>query len=178
MSEFEFIAVFVSIIFGLSLTQILSGAIYLAQRRELSASHAGWTLFVLYMLVINWWTFFPWSQIEQWSFDLFFMILVWALAHYVMATSLFPGRSLEGYRFDERRRAICWAFIFAALTDIGQTAMRGALFSPWYYLVFVNYLMFTAAGGLLTTNNRFHRIIPWVLFLSMVTWSFVVRRFL
>ena len=56
MSQFEFIAVFVAIIFGLSLTQILSGMIFLAQRRVLTTSHLGWTLFVLYVLSLNWWT--------------------------------------------------------------------------------------------------------------------------
>ena len=107
MSQFEFIAVFISIIFGLSLTQILSGAIHLAQARLLERNHLGWTLFVLYVIVINWWTFFPWSKNVGWEFEEFLVILIWALAHYVMAVALFPMQ-MEDYSFPEKRSGVLW----------------------------------------------------------------------
>jgi hypothetical protein len=175
MSEFEFIAVFVSIIFGLSLTQILSGAVYQIQARTLGLNQLGWTLFVLYVLAINWWTFFPWSENEIWTFGEFSMVLVWALGHYVMASALYPSRSLEGYSFTERRPLVLWSFLVAATTDVGQTAVQGALFEPWYYLAFVLFLMTTTAIGLLTPSERIHVTIPWFLILSMLIWSVVVR---
>lgn len=175
MSQFEFIAVFVSIIFGLSLTQILSGAVAQIQTRSLSVNQLGWTLFVLYVLTINWWTFFPWSRIETWTFGDFFVVLLWALSHYVMASALYPSRSLEGYSFADRRPLVLWSFLLAATTDIAQAAARGALFDPWYYLLFVLFMMATTALGLLTPNENVHRAIPWFLVILMGVWSVIVR---
>ncbi len=175
MSEFEFIAVFVSIIFGLSLTQILSGAVSQIQSRSLGLDQLGWSLFVLYVLTINWWTFFPWSNNDIWTFGEFFIVLLWALCHYIMASALYPSRSLDGYSFTERRPLVLWSFLLAATADVGQTAVRGSLFDPWYYLVFVFSLMATTAIGLLTTRETVHRVIPWFLILAMAGWSVVVR---
>lgn len=178
MSHFEFIAVFVSIIFGLAVTQVLSGAVFLLQRRELKDAHLGWTLFVLYVTTLNWWTFFPWVEQPVWSFADFSVVICWAIAHYIMATALFPSRTLEGYDFNERRHGILWAFIAAALLDAAQTGMRGALFDPWYYLVFIVYMVVATAAGLVTKIDIVHRVIPWFLLISMVTWAFVVRLFI
>ena len=178
MSQFEFIAVFVSIIFGLSLTQVLSGAVHLLQRRRLERSHFGWTLFVLYVLVINWWTFFPWAKNTSWEFEEFFVVLVWALTHYVMAAALYPTRDLDEYIFSDHRTSILWAFLIAAALDVVQTGARGDLLNPWYYPLFVIYMMTATATGLLTSRDAIHQVIPWVLIGSMVIWSIVVRRFL
>lgn len=175
MSEFEFIAVFVSIVFGLSLTQILSGAVAQVQNRSLRVNQMGWTLFVLYVLALNWWTFFPWSKNESWTFGEFAVIMLWALGHYAMASALYPSRSLDGYSFEERRPLVIWAFLFAAAADAAQTAAQGMLFEPWYYLPFVLYLMGTATLGLMTQSETMHRLIPWVLIVSMAVWSLVVR---
>lgn len=177
MSQFEFIAVFVSIIFGLSLTQILSGALHLAQHQQLQRMHLGWTLFVLYVLTINWWTFFPWSQHEVWAFEEFLIIVIWALAHYVMAIALYPRR-LDNYSFNEKRSAVMWAFLLASVSDMAQTAARGAFFDPWYYAPFVLFLMACTAIGLLTKRDALHEFIPWFLVVAMLIWSFVVRRLL
>ncbi len=179
MSEFEFIAVFISIIFGLALTQILSGAIYLIQRNRLNTTHLGWTLFILYVLILDWWTFFPWVDNEVWTFDQFFIVLAWAFAHYAVATALYPSRTLEDYQFiDESRRSVCWTFIAAAVLDGASTAMRGDFFDPWYYSVFIAYMIVFASLGLLTSNDKVHKSIPWILVVSMAIWSLIVRRFL
>lgn len=178
MSTFEFIAVFVAIIFGLSLTQILSGAVFLLQRKALGMNHLGWTLFVLHVLVLNWWTFFPWSTNPSWEFEEFFAVLVWALAHYAMASALCPSRSLEGYSFEERRSSVLWAFIAAATLDMVQMSVRGDLFDPWYYSIFVIFLIAAASVGLLTRREAVHQVIPWLLILTMFLWSMIERRVL
>jgi len=175
VSEFEFIAVFVSIIFGLSLTQILSGAVSQLQSRQLNSDQLGWTVFCAYVLAINWWTFFPWSENDVWTFGEFFVVLLWALSHYLMASALYPSRSLEGYSFDERRPLVLWGFLVAAFADMAQTAVRGAFFDPWYYSVFVLSAMVITALGLLTANERVHRYTPWLLVLVLATWSAIVR---
>ena len=178
MSPFEFIAVFVAIIFGLSLTQILSGAVSLLQQRALGINQLGWTLFVLSVLVLNWWTFFPWVENSAWEVEEFFVVLVWALSHYVMASALYPSRSLEGYSFEARRSSVLWAFIAAAFLDMAQTAVRGGFFDPWYYSAFVSFLIGATSIGLLTRRESVHRVIPWFLVAVMVIWSVLQRRFL
>ena len=59
MSKFEFLAVFVSIIFGLSLTHVLSGAMRSIYQRTFEQTHLVLTSFILIVLVLNWWMTLP-----------------------------------------------------------------------------------------------------------------------
>lgn len=52
MSEFEFLAVLVSIVFGLALTQLLSGAVRLFYEDRIDDVHLGWALVVAITLII------------------------------------------------------------------------------------------------------------------------------
>jgi len=70
MSKFEFLAVFISIIFGLSLTHVLSGAMRSIYRGTFEQSHLVLTGFILIVLVLNWWMTFARSNQEIWTLDL------------------------------------------------------------------------------------------------------------
>ncbi|MEM1412774.1 MAG: hypothetical protein AAGH19_10500 [Pseudomonadota bacterium] len=129
----------------------------------------------MYVLAIDWWTFFPWSDNAVWTFGEFLIVMVWALSHYLMATALYPNRSMTDYSFPERRPLVLWSFLFAASTDMAQTAVQGAFFDPWYYPVFVLFMMGSVAIGLLTSNQRVHQLTHWFLIMMMIAWSGIVR---
>lgn len=62
MSEFEYLAVFVSIIFGISVTHILSGVVRSFYRNERDETHFVLTAFFFLVLILNWWTGIAWKD--------------------------------------------------------------------------------------------------------------------
>jgi hypothetical protein len=179
MSEFEYLAVFISIIFGISLTHILAGTIRSFYLKNVQQSHLVWTLYILLVMILNWWTAYSWRDQQTWSFDLFMIIIVWSIAHYLTAITLYPPVVAgSDRRFEFRRNWFLWAFISIPLTDILQTAARGDIFSPWYYLPFVSHYALLALAAIFIQKPIFHRWLPWYFLVTLSIWSFVVRRFL
>jgi hypothetical protein len=179
MSVFEYLAVFVSIIFGISVTHILAGFIRSIYRGQVDETHVVLTAFFFLVLILNWWTGYSWEDQEVWSLDLFLVIIIWSVTHYVAAITLYPPLSAGIEQpFEYRRNWFLWAFIAVALTDILQTASRGDAFAPWYYLPFVLHYAAVALLAIFINKSIFHRLIAWYLFISTATWAFAVRRFL
>ncbi len=179
MSEFEFLAVFISIIFGISVTQLMKGVMRSLYRGEHDQTHFVMAAFLFLVLILNWWTIYTWNDERVWSFELFLIIIVWAMNHYVAAITLYPPVSSGTEQpFEFRRRWFLWAFIGITITDILETFASGDIFDPWYYLPFVLHYTALCASGLVIQNSTYHRVVAWYFLISMTTWSFVVRRFL
>ena len=177
MSEFEFLSVLVSIIFGLGLTHILRGSvgqIFRHQALDLRLAYAG---FFVIVLVLNWWVFFSWRNNEVWSFEIFLVLVLWAIAHYVVAITLYrPDDAASDSRF--QLHLFLLAFVIAGLMDIVQTAMRGALFEPWYYLLFVGHYIALSGVAYFVKSETFHRVVSTWFLVSILCWALIVRRFL
>ena len=178
MTEFEFLSVLISIIFGLALTHILSGSIRAIYAGRTTENHLVYTGFVLVVMVLNWWVIFSWRDHQHWSFDVFLLLVFWAISHYVLAITLYPPGAATAADFEIHRRWFFCAFIAMALLDIGQTAMRGDLFRPWYYLLFVLHYAVLAILALKVSSKLFQRVLSWWFLLSILIWSLMVRRFL
>jgi hypothetical protein len=177
VSEFEFLSVLVSIIFGLGLTHILRGSVGQVFRREgldLRLAYAG---FFILVLVLNWWVFFNWRNNETWSFEIFLVLVLWAIAHYIVAITLYrPDHAESESRF--QLHLFLLAFVIAGSLDILQTAMRGALFDPWYYLLFVGHFIVLSSVGYFIKSMTFHRVISTWFLVSILIWALVARRLL
>jgi hypothetical protein len=179
MSEFEYLAVFVSIIFGISLTHILAGVIRSIYRGQSNETHLVLTGFLFLVMIVNWWTAFSWRSEDEWSFDLFLLIIVWSVTHYVAAITLYPPQVARiDHPFEYRRNWFLWAFVGIASMDILQTAARGDVFSPWYFLPFVLHYIALALLVIFVNRPNLHRWIAWYFLVSIAVWSLVVRRFL
>ncbi len=179
MNEFEYLAVFVSIIFGISLTHILAGLIRSVYHGKFDETRLVLTAFLFFVMVLNWWTGFSWQSQEVWSFDLFLVIILWSVSHYLAAITLYPPQTAGIDRqFEYRRNWFLWAFVGIASMDILQTAARGDVFSPWFYLPFVLHWIALALLAVFVNKPSLHRWIGWYFLVSIAVWSMVVRRFL
>ena len=72
MSSFEFIAALMSIIIGLGVTNLLSGAgraFYRRKENPLDEVHLVLTIATLVLLVLQWWVTFRWNTEVNWTFD-------------------------------------------------------------------------------------------------------------
>ena len=179
MSEFEYLAVFISIIFGISVTHILAGTIRSFYRGERDETHFVLTGFFFLVLILNWWTGMAWRDQAVWSLDLFMVIIVWSVTHYIAAITLYPPMSAGVEQpFEYRRNWFLWAFVAVASTDVLQTWARGDLFNPPIYLPFVLHYIVVSLVAIVINKSAFHRWMAWYLLVSTATWSFVVRRFI
>ena len=185
MSEFEYLAVLVSLILGLGIAHLLLGVGRMIHRRDRAqpdAVHLLWTGAVFWTLILNWWVFFQAQSVTQWSFDYFLIVIVWAVLFFLLAVMLYPPDLPEdqGYAavFVRNRAWFLGLFAATSFADIALTAARGDLFDPPIYLPFA--LHFSALGviGIFVESRRFHVALAGYVLGIGLTWSLIVRRFL
>jgi hypothetical protein len=178
MTEFEFLSVMISIIFGLGLTHILGGSLSYIFSKRATETHLVYSAFALVVLVLNWWVVFIWHNHTNWSFDEFLVLVLWAISHYLIAITLYPPDEAAPSTFESHRNWFFWSFFGMTFFDMAQTAMRGDLFNPWYYLIFVLHYSAISLLAVFIKSRTVHRVISWWFLSSIVVWSLVVRRFL
>lgn len=179
MSEFEYLSVFISIIFGISVTHILSGAIRSIYRGQIDETHFVLTAFLFLVLILNWWTGYRWKDHADWSFDIFLIIIFWSVIHYIAAITLYPPQvSGTEHPLEYRRKWFLWTFVSLVFADIIQTAALGDILKPWIYLPFVLHYLVISLLAIFINRPGFHRWTARYFLLSMTVWSLVIRRFL
>ncbi len=177
MSEFEFIVVLVSIVFGVALTHIMSGAVRSFYEGTLNEIQILYTGTITLILVINWWVAFSFNLVEKWEFGVFLLFVLWAMVHYVMVAALYPPAPIS-LSFERRRNFFHWAFLVMLAADVLLTAVRGSLFEPWYYLPFVLHYGVICIVALRFEGKWLHRIIAWWFLISFLAWALYVRTLL
>ena len=185
MSEFEYIAVLVSLVLGLGITNILSGLGRMINRRneyDIDIIHLLWSIALFVVLVLNWWVFFQNREWTDWSFEYFLAIIVWAVIFYLMTVVLYPTDNDDeqdyGKIFLQNRSWFLGLFIASNLMDIIVTALRGQLFNPPFYLPFVLHFVVLGLIGLFVKSRIFHiSFSAYILFVSL-SWSILVRLLL
>jgi hypothetical protein len=185
MTEFEYLAVLVSLILGLGITHLLSGVGRMIHRRgqyKLDAAHLLWTAATFWILILNWWVFFESRRFEEWSFSLFLIVIVWAVLFFLMAVVLYPPDMSEGEDyaavFERNRTWFLGLFVASSVSDIALTASRGDILEPPTYLPFVVHLAVLGALGIVIKSRRFQVALAGYILGIALTWSLVVRRFL
>lgn len=175
MSKFEFIAVLLSIVFGLALTNLLSGLLRALFKGELTDTRIAWTLLVGNLVLVNWWVLFRWSDNATWQFYEYVYLVGWATLHYLMAVSLYPYEFVDSSSEQLQRRFLLSSLIAAAVFDLGETVIRGELFEPWYYPLMILWFVGWALACLWIPSQRLMRIAGWTLASTMLAWSLLVR---
>jgi hypothetical protein len=178
VTPFEFIAAFFSIIFGLALTHILSGAAQLIHKRRGDFIRLIYAAFLALVIILNWWVAFAWRDHQGWTFDAFLLLILWAISFYAAAIALFPHHEQDDVSNVSASRDFLRVFLAVLMLDRAATAIRTGLFSPWYYLVFVGHYAVLAILALSIKNVAFQRGAALWFLVSVLTWSLVVRRFL
>ncbi|MDQ2835254.1 MAG: hypothetical protein M3Y50_16225 [Acidobacteriota bacterium] len=129
------VRVVISIIVGLCITTLLSGFARFVQhpkRARVSVLHLGWAASLLLWIIHFWWWEFRLTLVPQWTFAIYFFVIVYAILFYFLCTLLFPSdlKDYAGYEdyFLSRRR---WFFGFLAATfvaDVVDTWLKGSAY--------------------------------------------------
>ena len=178
MSTFEFIAVLLSIIFGLAIANLLSGMLQAFLRRELTDTRLAWSILVGNILLLDWWVFFQWSDHTNWRFHEFLYLALWATVHYLLAVALYPYKFLTEYSEDLQQKFVLVALLTVAILDCGEKLVRGDFLNPWYYPLMILYIIAFVTLPLVVGKPWAMRISGWILAVSMLAWSVIVRSVL
>lgn len=93
MTQFEYLSVLISIIVGLALTQLLSGAARLIQLRHRVSAHATTCCWMASMFLVNtqmWWAAFERRAAADWNFFSFLLYLLMPIIGFLLSYLLVP----------------------------------------------------------------------------------------
>jgi hypothetical protein len=178
MSEFEFLAVLLSIVFGLAMTQLLSGTVRLFYEDRIDDVRLVWALAIALLLIIDWWGFFQWGEVGQWRFELYAFLMVWATFHYALAATLFPWDLADRIEPERTRRVFLVVLLVFIAIDIVEAGLRDDLFSPWYFLPSMASWALAVSVVLVVRQRWVERLVAWYMFLSFLFFGLIARRLL
>jgi hypothetical protein len=129
---YQHVVVVMSIVLGLSVTQLLKGAAQLYRTRNRVRTwwlHWAWTtLFTVFSLVL-WWTYWNYRSITEWDFLRFVFYLSPAVTFYFLTSIAFPDPSdgvvdLREYYFANRAGIFGTFAIYMVLAGVAAVLVR------------------------------------------------------
>ncbi len=130
MTEFEYLAAFISIVAGLGVAQTLSGITRLIHGRRtmvVDYVHLFWTASLLIWLIVFWWFSFSLSGVESWSIGHLLFVLSYPALIYLLLALLYPTEMPQDFNTRDHIDANR-AWIFLTLLCLGGIELTDA----WY----------------------------------------------
>ena len=131
MTQFEYIAVLVSVIAGLGIVHLLRGVARFFTARDIYKPywvHILWTWNVFHFIVFFWWFVWRWSSITEWQLVLFVFILIYAICLYLMCAILYPsdrdGKVDFKTVYFENQQVFFLLWVIAIVLDIIDTRWK------------------------------------------------------
>ncbi|MCP4004295.1 MAG: hypothetical protein GY725_08875 [bacterium] len=93
MSQFEYVAIAVSLILSLGVARILNGISHALNGEHHYWVHTSWVLVSLANFAIYWWSFWDARNVASWHLGSFLAVLVYPALLYIGAALLVPGDS-------------------------------------------------------------------------------------
>lgn len=166
MTLFEYLGVLLSIVMGLGVTHLLSGASNVIHHRDTVRFywvHMMWTVNVLIYILAIWWGMFWWRSLESWSFFQFLFIVLYAITLFLLSAMLYPRNFADDYDFKEHflnnRRWFFSLFFLAWCIDIPETTLKagsGLRDLPPLYFAFAGTMLVFSLTAVFTRSERFH----------------------
>jgi hypothetical protein len=169
MDDFNYLAVLISIILGLGMTQLLSGLGRWVESRASVPVYAPtivWIVTLLVMHVQTWWSMYGLRHHQDWTFLQFVVVLLQPTTLFLLTTAVVPSSAsatahdLKSSYFAQRR----WFFglLIVLLTvsvtrDIVLTGMLPATNNLLFHLLF----FVIAVSGLATARESYHRLLAY-----------------
>lgn len=182
---FPHIRIVMGIIIGMGITRLLAGLARFVQhpsRHDVSLLHFSWACTMLLMLVHFWWWEVALYDITDWSFGVFFFLIVYTIVLFLMSALLFPDdiREYKNYEdfFIDRRK---WFFALLAATlvlDVVDTYVKGVNHFQEYSLdlaIVTPVFLVLCLIAMRTADRRLHLAIVAVNMLDEAIW--IVRLF-
>jgi len=187
MDEFGYLSVLISIILGLSVTQLLQGMGQLINARDRVRVYwpsIGWAVFLLIIDTQAWWAMFRFRNKHDWTFFQFAVVLFETILLYLLAALALPNVpdygevDLESNYFRHSR----W-FFGSLVIVLLDSLLKGPVFkgSLTEGLDLDFHLLWIATGAIaaVTRSDRYHKAFfcfSFVLFVSYIALLFARLR--
>jgi len=181
VSQFEYVAVLVSIIVGLALTQILRGVGRMVTTEDGPRPywvHLVWTFYLFLLIALFWWWEFRLGTVE-WSLWLYLVVIVYATLLFFVSLVIQPTNvdQIKDYKnyFFSNRHWIFGLLIAIWLWDFVDTYSKGADYFAnlgTEYLIYNVSQLVACAIAIKTANERYHEVFAVVWMGYFVTWMY------
>lgn len=175
MDSFSYLSVLLSIIIGLSITQVLQGVRALMLSRDTARLYWPSLIWAFLLLVIAtqmWWSSFGLRDHQDWNFATYGLVLLqmalFYLASGLVLPDLTPSRiDLEGDYFRNRRWFFGLLGAAAVASVLKDLALDGRLPEP-FNLAFHLVLITLSVIAAVTENRRYHALLAPISFALMI----------
>ena len=182
MEPFEYVAVLVSLILGIGITQLLTGLANLIHRYDhvtFYAPHVIWIILVFGFHLQEWWINYEYSQvIKEWRLSSFFLMITYPIVLFIMARMLFPSSITKGkvdlkkFYFKNHRKFFLVG-LFLPLISIPQNVLLSGLgIEEQFVQMFVALILLL--GALANSKNQLiHYFIAIITFVLGMGYMFI-----
>ncbi|GHN03185.1 hypothetical protein WSM22_46740 [Cytophagales bacterium WSM2-2] len=182
INAFEYVTVFISIILGLGVTQILTGIADLVHQKErvkVYWPHTVWVLLALILHVQEWWVIFELRTFERWRLPTFLFIMLYPTVLFILARLLFPFGYSEGaidlkeFYYKNYRKIFLFVSILAMLSILDNLIMRQYVIEDLVgpSVVFIS---FSSVALIKSKKQWVHQLMA-ALMLSMLTLTIIIQ---
>jgi hypothetical protein len=177
MDEFGYLSVILSIILGLSITQLLQGLSQIINARDrvrIYGPSLGWSLLLLVIDVQAWWAMFGYRNRHNWTFLQFGILILETILLYLLAALALPtgfGEAAVDLRANYFRHARWFfgAFVAVLLVSLSKDLAFNGTLPGEFNLAFHLFWIGGAGIAAATRSDLFHKI-----FVSITSLSFVI----
>jgi hypothetical protein len=184
MDQFNYLAVLISIILGLGITQLLSGFGRWIEHRASFRAYAPAICWAFVLLVIHvqcWWSMFGLREQTDWTFLKFMAVLMQPIILYLQAIVVLPGASsttldLRSNYYAQRG----WFFglmIALLVASVAKDLILNGAFPETNNLAFHGLMLVTAAIAIASDRPRVHEVIAFgsILLMGSYIWLLFAR---
>lgn len=166
MDEFGYLSVILSIILGLSMTQLLQGLSQIINARDrvrIYGPAIGWALLLIIIDVQAWWSMFGYRHRHDWTFLQFGILLLETIILYLLASLTLPSVPAEGTvdlreNYFRHARWFFGALVAVLLVSLLKSVLIGGSLPGRFDLAFHLLWLTGASIGAITRNDLFHKI--------------------
>jgi hypothetical protein len=178
---FVHIRIIIGMILGLSVSRLVIGVTQFIQhpgKERINLLHLGWAVFVFLSIIHFWWFEFALSEIGQWTFAEYFILISYAVVFVMLAAMIFPDNVGDhaglGDYFWNRRNVFYVIVLILLSIDVLDTIMKGAAyyhqFYGWDYPVRQGLLIGGTIGALLSSSKRYHLLFVVFALVFQIAW--------
>src|SRR4029077_5526672 len=184
MTLSEYILVLISIVVGLGMTHLLSGAADIVQHAKTVRPywiHTAWMIDLFITIVHFWWWEFRLVRITAWTFVPYAFVVCYAVLYYLLVALLVPERGetedIREHYYSHRK----WFFGTLALmqvVDFGDTFVKGVAYFRdlgLEYPIRNITIIVLSLIAIRTRNPKFHGALVVLVIIYQVIW--IMRRF-
>ena len=178
MDEFGYLAVILSIILGLSVTQLLQGLSQVINARDrvrIYGPAIGWALLLLIIDMQAWWAMFGYRTRHAWTFVQFAILLLETIILYLLAALALPMAFVADVvdlraNYFRHARWFFGSFIAVLLVSLSKDVIFSGSLPGGFNLGFHLFWIVGAGIAALTRSDPFHKAWVWISAASFIVY--------